>query len=103
MATRRANLRAGVETINFDKCSTVPPRLVFKLTDELGPTRIGNRLTKIQGFLHASYVQILGNDYIKLPDESGTHIMSEVLALIGNLLMNFSNFDALLVVSVGTF
>src|SRR5574343_62874 len=102
VTTRRANLRAGVETINFDKCSTVPVGLVFKLSNELRPTCIRNRLTKI-GLLHTSNVQIFSHNNIIISNQRSGHIMNEIRPLISYFLMTLSNLDSLLFITIATF
>ncbi len=50
VAAKRARLRRGIEAVYLDKLPVVPPTLVAKLTAELSPGYVVDRLGKTMFF-----------------------------------------------------
>jgi len=87
MPHKVATLRTGEKPVHDLQMPVAPQDLVFQLSTEFAEGCIHDRSAQL-GSRHAFYIQVFDADQVKTSNKIRRHLVNEIIALPGHLLMN---------------
>jgi hypothetical protein len=99
----RAGFAGRKETIQDNQSTAIPLALVFQLSADFSPARIGDMPSQPGVLNHVFNCQVLDTDYLILSDKFRSQLMRCILALISNLGVRLSNPKLLKIAAVAAF
>ncbi len=98
MAATRTQLARGKGLPDLHDGLAVPAGLILEHAKERRPADLGDRLAQLAVLLHVLHLQGLDADDVVFFDDLGRHLVQEVGALVGNLLVDAGDLPLLLLV-----
>ncbi len=98
MAATRTQLARGEGLPDLHDGLPVPTGLVLEHAMELRPAHFGDRLAQLAVLLHVLHLQGLDADDVVVFDDFGRHLVQEVGASVGDLLVDAGDLPLLLLV-----
>src|SRR4028118_709902 len=98
-----ASLRTRKPSVNLDQRATVPVTLVFKLPDQLTPTCVTDRKSKLPILDHILRSQIFDGNRLIFTYQSNRQLVNKILSGISNFLMHLCDFKPCFVAIVRPF
>ena len=103
VTTLAASLRTRKPSVNLDQRATVPVTLVFKLPDQLTPTCVTDRKSKLPILDHILRSQIFDGNRLIFTYQSNRQLVNKILSGISNFLMHLCDFKPCFVAIVRPF
>jgi len=98
MAATRTQLARGEGLPDLHDGLSVPVGLILEHAKECRPADLGDRLAQLAVLPHVLHLQGLDADDVVVFDDLGRHLVQEVGASVGDLLMDAGDFPLLLLV-----
>ena len=98
MSATRTDLARGEGLPDLHDGLAVPVRLILEHAEELRPIDLGDGLAQLTVLLHVLHLQGLDADDVVVFDDLGRHLVQEVIAFVGDPLMDAGDLPLLLLV-----